>query len=132
MKNFPVTLLRILALCAACWIVAGCRTTKDILNDYEANISYGKYDAQMSELTELSEKADGSQQMWRLMTASSLYLADRREEAVRQFDLAEDVFRRNDQTSVFAKGTQGTLAMLGNDKSFDYDGGGVDRGFACG
>ena len=123
--------LRVLLPCVACLVLAGCRTTKDVLNDYEANISYGKYDAQMSELTELSEKADGSQQMWRLMTASSLYLADRREEAVRQFDLAEDVFRRNDQTSVFAKGTQGTLAMLGNDKSFDYDGGGLDRVFTC-
>ena len=123
--------LRGLLPCVLCLAVVGCRTTKDVLNDYEANISYGKYDAQMSELTELSEEANGSQQMWRLMTASSLYLADRKEEAIRQFDLAEDVFRRNDQTSVFAKGTQGTLAMLGNDKSFDYDGGGLDRVFTC-
>ena len=123
--------LRVLLPCVACLALVGCRTTKDVLNDYEANISYGKYDAQMPELTELSEKADGSQQMWRLMAASSLYLADRREEAIRQFDLAEEVFRRNDQTSVFARGTQGTLAMLGNDKSFDYDGGGLDRVFTC-
>ena len=123
--------LRVLLPCVACLALVGCRTTKDVLNDYEANISYGKYDAQMSELTELSEKADGSQQMWRLMAASSLYLADRREEAIRQFDMAEEVFRRNDQASVFAKGTQGTLAMLGNDKSFDYDGGGLDRVFTC-
>lgn len=123
--------LRFLLPCAAWLALVGCRTTKDVLNDYEANISYGKYDAQMSELTELAEKADGSQQMWRLMTASSLYLADRKEEAIRQFDLAEDVFRKNDQTSVFAKGAQGTLAMLGNDKSFDYDGGGLDRVFTC-
>lgn len=118
-------------LCVALAACFGCRTTKDVLNDYEANISYGRYDAQLPELTELSEKADGSQQMWRLMTASSLYLADRREEAIRQFDLAEEVFRRNDQTSVFSKGTQGTLAMLCNDKAFDYDGGGLDRVFTC-
>lgn len=123
--------LRVLLPGVACLAVVGCRTTKDVLDDYEANISYGRYDAQLPELLELSGKADGSQQMWRLMAASSLYLADRREEAIRQFDLAEDVFRKNDRTSAFSMGSQTTFAMLTNDKAFDYDGGGLDRVFTC-
>ena len=124
-------LKRLCLLLAVGATVVGCRTTRDVLHDYEANISSGRYKASTPELLELSEKADGSQLMWRLMAASSLYLADEREESVRQFDLAEEVFRKNDQSSVFSRGAQGTCAMLTNDKSFDYDGGGLDRVFTC-
>ena len=118
-----------LAVCALA--VAGCRTTKEVLDDYERKIVVGNYAAAVPEVTELAEKQDGSQQMWRLLSASANYMADDKAQALRQFDAAEDVFRKNDLTSVFAQAGQGALAMMTNDKAFPYDGGGQDRIFTC-
>jgi hypothetical protein len=101
------------------------------LDDYERNLSIGEYEAAAPEVTQLAEERDDSQQMWRLLSASANYMADDRPAALRQFDEAEDVFRKNDTTSVFAKAGQGALAMMTNDKAFSYDGGGQDRIFTC-
>lgn len=117
-------------LCLA-FAAGGCRTTKDVLDDYERNVSSGNYSAAVPEVTELAEKQDGSQQMWRLLSASANYMSGDREKALRQFDAAEDVFRKNDLTSVFAQAGHGALAMMTNDKAFPYDGGGQDRIFTC-
>ena len=116
----------------ACACAAGCRTTKDVLNDYEMNLSVGNYGGSTQELLKLADKKDGSELLWRLMAASTLQYSDSQEtEAIRQFDLAEAVLQKNDQTSVFAQGGEGTFAMLTNDKVFSYDGGGLDRVFTC-
>lgn len=115
----------------ACVGVAGCRTTKDVLDDYEANLSTGAYDASTREVLELAEKRDDSQLLYRLLAGSALHLCDNRGAAVSQFDQAEEIFARNDGTSVFAQGAQGGLAMMTNDRAFPYEGGGSDRVFCC-
>ena len=125
--------LRPIALAAlACAFAAGCRTTEEVLRDYERNLSLGNYGGSTEELLELADKKDGSQLLWRLMAASTLHLTNSREaEAIAHFDLAEQVLQRNDQMSVFAQGGEGALAMMTNDRVFSYDGGGLDRVFTC-
>ena len=116
----------------ACACAAGCRTTEEVLHDYERNLSVGNYCGSTEELLELADEKDGSQLLWRLMAASTLHLTNGREaEAIRHFDLAEDVLKNNDQKSVFAQGGEGALAMMTNDRVFSYDGGGLDRVFTC-
>ena len=120
------------AFAVVCVCATGCRTTREVLEDYEKNLSLGNYGGSNKELLELAEKRDGSQLLWRLMAAGALHLENGREqEAIRHFDLAEAVLQRNDQTSVFAQGGEGTLAMMTNDRAFAYDGGGLDRVFTC-
>ncbi len=127
MKLRPIALVAL-----ACVCVAGCRTTEDVLRDYEMNLSVGNYGGSTEELLELADKKDGSQLLWRLMAASTMHLTNAREaDAIRHFDLAEAVLQKNDQTSVFAQGGEGALAMMTNDRVFSYDGGGLDRVFTC-
>ena len=127
MKLKPIVLAALACICAA-----GCRTTKDVLDDYEKNLSLGNYGGSTPELLELADKRDDSQLLWRLMAAATLHFTNTREaDAIRQFDLAEAVLQKNDQTSVFAQGGEGALAMMTNDRAFSYDGGGLDRIFTC-
>ena len=111
--------------------VIGCRTTKDVLNDYEKALSSGDYAAPIDETSELAAKADGSQLLWQLLAGGAMYMADDKERALPMFDAAEDAMQANDTTSVFAKGGDGALAMMTNDRAFAYDGGGQDRIFTC-
>ena len=125
--------LRPIALAAlACACAAGCRTTEDVLRDYERNLSVGNYGGSTGELLELADEKDGSELLWRLMAASTLHLTNGREaESIAHFDRAERVMQRNDPMSVFAQGGEGALAMMANDRVFSYDGGGLDRVFTC-
>jgi len=115
----------------ACACAAGCRTTKDILNDYEVAFSTGQYADPVRETSELAAKSDGTQLLWQLLAGGALYLTDDKERALSMFDAAEDAMQANDATSVFAKGGEGALAMMTNDRAFSYDGGGQDRIFTC-
>ena len=127
MKLKPIVLA---ALACAC--MAGCRTTEQVLRDYEMNLSVGNYGGSTDELLELADKNDGSELLWRLMGAATLHFINGREaDAIRNFDIAERVLQKNDQTSVFAQGGEGAFAMLTNDRAFSYDGGGLDRVFTC-
>ena len=117
------------AFAVAC--VAGCRTTKDVLDDYERNMTAGNYAALPGEVAELAAKGDDSSLLWHLLAGAGYYMADDKANAGRQFDAAEDAMQRNDASSVFAQGAQGGLAMMTNDRSFPYDGGGQDRIFTC-
>lgn len=117
------------ALAFAC--AAGCRTTKDILNDYEVALSVGEYAKPVDETSKLAAEKGGSRLLWQLLSGGALYMADDRERALAMFDAAEDAMHENDATSVFAKGGEGALAMMTNDRAFDYDGGGQDRIFTC-
>lgn len=117
------------ALALAC--AAGCRTTEDVLRDYEAALVAGNYGAPVDETIELASKKDGSQLLWQLMAGGALYMADDKARAQAIFDAAEDAMIANDKTSVFARAGDGALAMMTNDKAFDYDGGGQDRVFTC-
>jgi hypothetical protein len=117
------------ALLLAC--AAGCRTTKDVLDDYEKAISVGQYSAPVEETTELAVKGDDSRLLWQLLSGAASYMADDKSGARQMFDAAEDTFAKNDQKSVFTQGGQGALAMMTNDRAFPYDGGGQDRIFTC-
>lgn len=111
--------------------VAGCRTTKDVLDDYERNVSLGNYSVATEEVAELAAKDDDSRLLWNLLAGTGFYLSGDKPRAISYFDVAEDAMQRNDQTSVFAQGGEGALAMMTNDRAFAYDGGGQDRIFAC-
>ena len=111
--------------------VAGCRTNKDILNDYEKATVAGDYAAPVAEIEEKAADGGVDELMWRLHAGGSRYLLNDFPAAVQQFDKAEDVFIRNDQTSVFQQGATGAFAMISNDRAFPYAGGGEDRIFTC-
>ena len=122
---------KIASAALACACAAGCRTTQDVLRDYEIALSTGQYGAPVEESAELAAKKDGSQLLWQLLAGGALYMADDRNRAIAMFDAAEDAMAANDRTSVFARAGEGTLAMMTNDRVFDYDGGGQDRVFTC-
>lgn len=121
--------LALMACVAAC--LAGCRTTQDVLADYERNVTAGNYAALPGEAAELAAKGDDSSLLWHLLAGGGYYLTDDKANARAQFDAAEDAMQRNDATSVFAQGATGGLAMMTNDRAFPYDGGGQDRIFTC-
>ena len=123
--------LKIAGVAFALAIAAGCRTTKAVLDDYEKALSSGQYEQPIAETVELAEKGDDSILLWQLLSGAAYYMADDKAGARRMFDAAEDTFAKNDQTSVFAQGGQGALAMMTNDRAFPYDGGGQDRIFTC-
>jgi len=111
--------------------LAGCRTDKAILNDYEVSLVSGNYGSTLAEVKDKADAGGGSEQMWRLLAGSACYLSDDKVGALEQFDKAERVFQRNDAKSVFEQGGEGAMAMMTNDRAFDYDGGGLDRVFTC-
>lgn len=111
--------------------VAGCRSTEEILADYEKNLTVGNYAAAVPEVTELAKKDDNSRLLWHLLAGGADYLADDKAAAIAQFDQAEAAMQRNDSASVFSQGGNGALAMMTNDGQFPYDGGGQDRIFTC-
>ena len=50
----------------ACACAAGCRTTKEVLDDYEVALSTGNYAEPVQETSELAAEKDGSQLLWQL------------------------------------------------------------------
>ena len=112
-------------------VLSGCRTNKDILMDYERAMVTGDYAAPVAEVEEKADDGGVDELLWRLHAGGSRYLLNDFEAAVVQFDKAEDVFIRNDQTSVFKQGSTDALAMVSNDRAFPYSGGGEDRVFTC-
>lgn len=122
---------RCVVAAAAVAVFAGCRTTKDVLDDYERNVSVADYPAAAAEVSTLAEKGDDSRLLWHLMAGGAYYMGGDKSAAIAQFDAAESVFAQNDQTSVYAQGGEGALAMMTNDRAFAYDGGGLDRSFTC-
>lgn len=119
------------AVSAVALAFSGCRTTRDILNDYERDLSSGAYEHATVEVGKLAAEGGGDGLFWQLHAANAHHLTANTGESVRRFDLAEDVFLENDQESVFSKSVGGTYAMMTNDKAFPYAGGGQDRIFTC-
>lgn len=115
----------------ACAALCGCRTTQDVLNDYEKNLVAGSYAVLPVETGALADKGDDTRLLWNLMAGTGHYLADDRTAAQISFDRAEDIFAENDRKSVYAQAGSGTLAMMTNDRAFPYAGYGQDRIFAC-
>ena len=110
---------------------SGCRTNKDILNDYEKSLIEGNYSLSVAEVEEKADDGGVDELMWRLHAGSSRYLLNDGPFAIAQFDKAEDIFIKNDQTSTFKQGSTGAFAMISNDRAFPYAGGGEDRIFTC-
>lgn len=110
---------------------AGCRTTKEVLADYDRNIAAGNYAIAAREVGELAEKGDDSVVLWRLQTAGAKYLADDKDGAIRMFDLVEDAFLERDGASAVANVGQTSLAMMTNERSLPYAATGSDRIFTC-
>ena len=121
---------RMLLVSVAAAAVAGCRTNKAILDDYEKALSFGRYGEPVEEIAAKAEDGGVDELMWRLLLGSSRYLAQEWREAVCQFDLAEDLFADRDGASVAGKATDTTFAMLTNDRALPFTGTGSDRVFA--
>ena len=119
------------AVAAACLAAAGCRTNKQILDDYEKALLAGDYAKPVVELEEKADDGGVDELLWRLHAGGTRYLLNDFPASAEQFDKAEDVFIRNDQTSVFKQGATGSFAMISNDRAFPYSGGGEDRIFTC-
>ena len=103
---------------AAAISVTGCRTVDDVLVDYRANISAGRYTDAAKEPAELAAKGGGDALMWHLMAASAHDLAGDTDSALSEFDVAEDKMIENDKSSVFAQTVDAASAMMLNDKYF--------------
>ena len=123
--------LELILLSSVLAALVGCRTTEDVLRDYEANVTTGNYGALPEESAKLADGGDDSRLLWNLLAGSGYYLSGDSANARARFDAAEDAMQANDTASVFSKGGQGALGMMTNDRAFPYDGGGQDRIFAC-
>ena len=113
------------------FLVVGCRTNKDILNDYEKALLAGDYSGPVAEIEERAEDGGVDELLWWLHAGGSRYLMNDYPVSVEHFDRAEDIFLKNDRTSVFEQGAVGAFAMVSNDRAFPFAGGGEDRIFAC-
>lgn len=123
-ENAVITIL----CCAA---LVGCRTTKDVLDDYERDLRKGAYEHASSEVSGLSAKDGNDRLLWHLLSGSAYCISGDRDRSIMHFDFAEDSYIGHDEKSIFARGGEETWAMLTNDKAFEYDGGGEDRVFTC-
>lgn len=123
-ENAVITIL----CCAA---LVGCRTTKDVLDDYEMDLRKGAYEHASSEVSDLSAKDSNDRLLWHLLSGSAYCMSRDSNRSIMHFDFAEDSYIGHDEKSIFARGGEETWAMLTNDKAFEYDGGGEDRVFTC-
>ena len=111
--------------------VSGCRTNKDILDDYERSTVAGDYAAPIAEIEEKAEAGGVDELMWRLHAGGSRYLLGDHDRTVFQFDKAEDAFADFDANGVFGRAADTTLAIMTNDRALPFAGNGGDRVFTC-
>ncbi|MBQ0033596.1 MAG: hypothetical protein KBT68_12485, partial [bacterium] len=71
---------------------SGCRCTEAIMADYEANVLVGKFAEAAGEPAEKADEGGKDALCWQLHAAAAERLAGNNDEAVRRFDLAEDLF----------------------------------------
>ena len=121
----------LLALAAALAAAGGCRTNKDILNDYEKSLVAGNYSQPIAEIEEKAADGGVDELMWRLHAGGSRYLTCEQVQAAVQFDKAEDVFAAIDGEGAFGKAADTTFAMMTNDRALPFTGSGGDRIFTC-
>ena len=119
-----------------CWpilfaLLVGCNPTRKVLEDYERNLRGGSFVAAAEVVESKANKKNGDELLWRLMTGNARLLSGESEKAIEQFDLAEDIFAKNDNASVFSATTREAYSMLSNDMAFAYNGTGQDRIFCC-
>lgn len=111
--------------------MSGCRTTDEVMRDFNADFSAGTYRRGADETASRAESGGADRLLWHQLAASGYRLCGVPDEALRHLDAAEQCYAANDTRGVFASGTATATAMMVNDTLFDYDGGGVDRVFTC-
>lgn len=121
----------ILAFVATALALAGCRTTEDVIRDYNLDFANGLYERGATETDGLAASGGGDALLWHQLAGSAMRLSGRERDAIAHFDAAERCYADNDTRSVFSRGASSTTAMMVNDTMFAYDGDGVDRVFTC-
>ena len=96
--------------------------------DYEANILYGKFAEAAVEPGQKADEGGKDALCWQLHAAAAERLAGNNDEAVRRFDLAEDLFIDFEHRS---KAVDTTASMMTGDYILPYAGEGQDRVFTC-
>ena len=81
---------------AASLFFQGCRTTQEILRDYDTNFAAGAYAPASVEVTELAEKQDSEECLWRLSSGAAKMFAGETGAALEQFDRTEVTFEKSD------------------------------------
>ena len=126
MKHYQIAVL-----VAAFAAMSGCRTNKDILNDYEQSMVAGDYTAPVAEIKEKANDGGVDELMWRLHAGGSMYLLNHHDQTIDQFDKAEDAFAEFDANGVFGKVADTSMAIMTNDRALPFAGNGGDRVFTC-
>ena len=121
----------ILTLALAGAVGTGCRSTKAVLADYEANVSYGRYAEAAVEPAKLAAEGGKDALCWQLNAAGAEHLAGRVDEAILGFDRAEDLFIDFDGRGAVSTAANGTWSMMTGDYMMPYAGNGQDRIFTC-
>lgn len=96
--------------------------------DYEANVLVGKFAEAAVEPAEKADEGGKDALFWQLHAAAAERLAGNNDEAVRRFDLAEDLFIDFEHRS---KAVDTTASMMTGDYILPYAGEGQDRVFTC-
>ena len=129
--DFRGTALALAFASVAAAVCCGCRSTKAILTDYEANVSYGKYAEAAVEPTAKADEGGKDALCWQLHAAGAERLAGNGDEAIRRFDLAEDLFIDYDSRGGVRQAADTTWSMMTGDYAMPYAGSGQDRVFTC-
>lgn len=117
-----------LVLAALAGGVLGCRSTEAILADYEAKVLSGRFNAAAAEPAQKADEGGKDALCWQLHAAAAERLAGNNDEAVRRFDLAEDLVVDFDGRN---KTVDTTVSMMTGDCALPYAGDGQDRIFTC-
>ena len=120
--------LFVFALLASVTGLSGCRSTEAILADYESRILVGKFAEAASEPAQKADEGGKDALCWQLHAAAAERLAGNNDEAVRRFDLAEDLFVDFGERN---KAVDTTVSMMTGDGALPYAGEGQDRIFTC-
>ena len=96
--------------------------------DYEANVLVGKFAEAAVEPAAKADEGGKDALCWQLHAAAAERLAGNNDEAVRRFDLAEDLFIDFEHRS---KAVDTTASMMTGDYILPYAGEGQDRVFTC-
>ena len=117
-----------LVLAALAGGALGCRSTEAILAEHEAKLLAGRFAEAASESAERADAGGKDGLFWQLHAAAAERLAGNSGEAIRRFDLAEDLFVDFEHRS---KAVDTTASMMAGDLVLPYAGEGQDRIFTC-
>lgn len=121
-----------LFLCALVGVaLSGCRSTKETLRDYESSLVAGKFAPAAAEMSRLADEGGRDELCWQLNAAAAQRLAGDNDEAIRRFDIAEDLFSDEDGRGSVAKAGTAAYSMMTGDYAVPYPATGQDRVFAC-